>query len=364
MSIEFLGMIGHRLASEIIPSQGPVFDKDYISKFAQAHETSGFDRVLVGYWSDQPDGFLVTALAGSQTTRLKFLLAHRPGFVSPTLAARQLATLDQLLGGRLAVHIISGGSDPEQRRDGDFLGKTERYARTEEFLEVVEKSFTHEEPYQHQGHYYQAEAVYSAIKPRQPRLPVFFGGASADAIRIAGQYADTYALWGEPLAGAAETVKAVRASAAAHQRNIDFSISFRPIIGATEREAREKAAHIYQVSERQLADSGHHFGLPKPQSTGSERLREAAAQGEWLDTCLWTGIARLVSGGYNSTALVGTVEQVSEAILSYYRLGIHKVLIRGFDPLNDAIEYGKHLIPLTREKVAAEVQSIDSLRRA
>ncbi|WP_029686719.1 LLM class flavin-dependent oxidoreductase [Tatumella saanichensis] len=361
MSIEFLGMIGHRLASEIIPSQGPVFDKKYISEFAQAHEKAGFDRVLVGYWSDQPDGFLVTALAGSQTSRLKFLLAHRPGFVSPTLAARQLATLDQLLDGRLAVHIISGGSDPEQRRDGDFLSKVERYSRTEEFLEVIAKSLTYKQPYQHQGHYYQAESAFSALKPRQSHLPVFFGGASQDAIRIAGQYADTYALWGEPLAGAAETVKAVQASAARHQRNIDFSISFRPIIGKTEQEAREKAAHIYRVAEQQLAESGHHFGLPKPQSTGSARLRDAAEQGEWLDTCLWTGIARLVSGGYNSTALVGTADQVSEAILAYYRLGIHKILIRGFDPLNDAIEYGKHLIPLTRQKVAAETQS---LRRA
>lgn len=77
---------------------------------------------------------------------------------------------------------------------------------------------------------------------------------------------------------------------------------------------------------------------------------DAAKQGEWLDKCLWTGIAGLVSGGYNSTALVGTADQVSDALLEYYRLGIDNMLIRGFDPLNDATEYGKQLIPLTREK--------------
>jgi len=68
---------------------------------------------------------------------------------------------------------------------------------------------------------------------------------------------------------------------------------------------------------------------------------------------LWTGVAKLVSGGYNSTALVGTADQVSDALLDYYNLGIDSVLIRGFDPLNDAIEYGRELLPLTREKVAA-----------
>ena len=111
MSIQFLGMIGHRLSSETIAPVGPIFDRDYIVRFAQTHEAAGFDRLLVGHWSDQPDGFLVTALAGLSTQKIQYLLAHRPGFVSPTLAARKFATLEHLLGGRLAVHIISGGND-------------------------------------------------------------------------------------------------------------------------------------------------------------------------------------------------------------------------------------------------------------
>lgn len=85
MSIQFLGMIGHRLSSETIAPVGPIFDRDYIVRFAQTHEAAGFDRLLVGHWSDQPDGFLVTALAGLSTQKIQYLLAHRPGFVSPTL---------------------------------------------------------------------------------------------------------------------------------------------------------------------------------------------------------------------------------------------------------------------------------------
>mgnify|MGYP000467761533 CR=1 FL=1 len=155
MSIQFLGMIGHRLSSETIAPVGPIFDRDYIVRFAQTHEAAGFDRLLVGHWSDQPDGFLVTALAGLSTQKIQYLLAHRPGFVSPTLAARKFATLEHLLGGRLAVHIISGGNDAEQRRDGDYLDHDQRYARTDAFLDVVRQVWTSEQPVDIHNEFYQ-----------------------------------------------------------------------------------------------------------------------------------------------------------------------------------------------------------------
>src|ERR671917_974735 len=114
MPVEMIGWIAPRVSSELIPPSGPVFNPDVIAKTAQIHEQAGFDRVLIGYFSYAPDGFLVGAHAATVTDRLQFLLAHRPGFVAPTLAARKLATLDQLSGGRLAVHMIAGGNDIEQ----------------------------------------------------------------------------------------------------------------------------------------------------------------------------------------------------------------------------------------------------------
>ncbi|SXD22834.1 putative lavin-dependent oxidoreductase [Klebsiella quasipneumoniae] len=221
MSIQFLGMIGHRLSSETIAPVGPIFDRDYIVRFAQTHEAAGFDRLLVGHWSDQPDGFLVTALAGLSTQKIQYLLAHRPGFVSPTLAARKFATLEHLLGGRLAVHIISGGNDAEQRRDGDYLDHDQRYARTDAFLDVVRQVWTSEQPVDIHNDFYQAEQAWSAIRPLQkPHLPIYFGGSSAAAIAVAGKHADVFALWGESLAQTGETIQRVRAEAAKHQRDI------------------------------------------------------------------------------------------------------------------------------------------------
>lgn len=353
MSVQFIGMIGHRLSSETLDASGPIFDKAYISRFAQVHEDAGFDRLLVGYWSDQPDGFLVTALAGLSTSRINFLLAHRPGFVAPTLAARKLATLEHLLDGRLALHVISGGSDAEQRKDGDYLDHDQRYARTDEFLEVVRKVWTEEQPFDHQGTYYQAQGAFSAIKPLQkPHLPVYFGGSSQAALEVAGKHADVFALWGESLQQTRETIAAVRAEAARHGREIQFSVSFRPIIADTEDAAWAKADAILGTARQRLERAGPVLAQ-KPQSVGAQRLLDTVAQGERVDERLWTGIAALVGGGHNSTALVGTPEQVADALLAYYDLGVTTFLIRGFDPVNDAEDYGRELLPLTRAKVAA-----------
>ncbi len=357
MSIQFIGMIGHRLSSETIAPSGPVFDKAYISDSARAHEEAGFDRILVGYWSDQPDGFLVTALAGLSTSKIGFLLAHRPGFVAPTLAARKLATLDHLLDGRLALHVISGGSDVEQRKDGDWLDHDQRYARTEEFLQVIKRVWGSAAPFDHQGELYRAEQAFSAIKPLQANLPIYFGGSSPAAHRVAGEHADVYALWGESLEQTRETIAKVRAEAARYGRQVKFSVSFRPIVAATEEAAWAKAEDILQRARQRLEKAG--AVLPhKPESVGAQRLRETVARGDVVDKRLWTGIARVVGGAHNSTALVGTPEQVADALLDYYDLGVSTFLIRGFDPLEDAIDYGRELLPLTRAKVAARERQV------
>lgn len=141
----------------------------------------------------------------------------------------------------------------------------------------------------------------------------------------------------------------MRAEAAKHQRDIGFSVSFRPIIADSEAEAWEKAEHILHVATEQAAQRGGGFKA-KPDSIGAQRLRATAAQGRVVDKRLWTGIAQLVGGGHNSTALVGTPEQVADALLDYYDLGVRNFLIRGFDPLNDAADYGRALLPIAREK--------------
>jgi len=353
MPVQFIGMIQPHEVSETIARKGPAVDPAYVRVFAQAHEHAGFDRILVPASSASPDTLLTVTYAASVTQKIGFLLAHRPGFVAPTLAARQLATLDHYSGGRLAVHYISGGSDVDQQRDGDFLSHDERYARTDEYLTLLRRVWTEDQPFDHEGTYYKVKGATSEVKPlQQPYVPIFFGGASGSALQVAGKHADVYALWGESLAQAGDLVRRVRAEAAEHGRTVEFSISFRPIIAKTEEEAWAKADRILEDTPARQVPQGYSRGTGPQQSEGAQRLLADAAKGDRVDERLWTAIARETGGRSNSTSLVGTPEQVADALLKYYDLGITTFLIRGFDPLVDAIDYGRELLPLVRAKVA------------
>jgi alkanesulfonate monooxygenase len=362
MPVEFIGMISTKDQSETRLYGGPVIDRDYVRRFARAHEDAGFDRVLIGYASSQPDGTQVAAYAAAHTERLSFLVAHRPGFVAPTLAARTFATLDQFTGGRIAVHIITGGSDGEQRRDGDYLSKDERYGRTDEYLDILKQAWTSDAPFSYQGTHYQLEDFYSEVRsPQQPRITLYFGGSSEAAYRVGGKHADVYALWGEPLAETKEQIGSVHAAARAAGRTTPprISVSFRPILGPTEELAWERAHRILRTTKENIEDFKARrrrqtwgLGGAEPENRGSQRLLAAAAKGELHDRALWTPLSAATGAAGNSTALVGTPETVAQALLDYVDIGVTTLLIRGYDPYDDAIDYGRYLLPLVREEVA------------
>ena len=326
-------------------------DPEYIAEFSQAHEDSGFDKVLLGYSSATPDGFAIAGYAASHTSALGYLIAHRAGFMAPTLAARHAATLDQLTGGRIALHVISGGSDEEQRRDGDWLDHDSRYRRTGEWMEVVRKTWTEVAPFDYDGEFFRLQQAHSQVRTRQkPHVPLYFGGASEAAKEIGARQADVYALWGEPLAAIKEQIADISARAARYGRSVRFSVSVRPILGATTAEAWERAR---RVLDRVKGSVGETVGPNRParlQSVGSRRLLDFAAQGEVHDERLWMPIAAATGAAGSTTALVGTAWEVAESLLAYYDAGCSTVLIRGFDPLQDTIDYGKELIPILREE--------------
>lgn len=358
MPIEFVGMIGTNNSSETNPPTGPLIDPAHTRRFAQAHEDAGFDRILIGYGSGWPDGTQVAAHVAARTERIGLLVAHRPGFIAPTLAARTFATLDQFSAGRVAVHIITGGNDAEQRRDGDYLDKDERYDRTDEYLDILKRAWTATEPFDHEGRHYRFADYISYVRPvQQPRIPLFFGGSSAAAYRVGGKHADTFALWGEPLAETAEQIAAVRAAAAQAGRATPpgISVSFRPILAPTEELAWERAGRILDTIQRggaaALLRKARWGGDGQPENVGSQRLLAAATKADRHDRALWTAPAKATGAPGNSTALVGTPETVAQALLDYIDIGVTTILIRGFDPIDDAIDYGRYLIPLVRAEV-------------
>lgn len=354
MSSEFIGHASNREGSDIVPPKGPVVDKDYILNHATAAEEAGIDRLLIGAFSTWPDNNQIAAYLFAKTNRIGALLAHRTGFMSPSLAARQLATLDQFSDGRLWVHIITGGSDADQQRDGDFLDHDRRYDRTDEYLTVLKKVWECEEPFDHEGEFYRVKGAVSQVRPfRQSRIPISFGGSSEAAFKVAGKHADIYALWGEPLDGVRETIGKVRTAAEPFGRadDIRFTIAFRIVVAETEDKAWEKASSILQKVKAIARPSGN--GEKLPSNIGSVRLREAAARGKALDKRLWTEVAAVSGAGGNSTALVGTPDQVAEAILDYYDAGVSNFLMRGFYPTQDTVTYGRDVAPLVKAGIAA-----------
>jgi alkanesulfonate monooxygenase len=387
MPVEIIGMVGTRDASEIKGPlvdgpvvdwmDGPVIDPDYLVAISQAHDEGDFDRVLVGYGAVAPEAWAVASTVLNRTKKLKVLVAQRPGFIQPVVLARMAATLDHLTGGgRIAIHFITGGDEADQRREGDFVPHDTRYRRTREMMAIARRLWREETPFDFEGEFYRYESAFSSVKPVSPGgIPFYFAGASAPAIDVGAAEADVYAFWGEPRDQVAARMETISNAAAKVGRTLRYSLSLRPIIADTEEEAwgkaewiaAETAARIEMAKERMKGHQDTYQGLGGKRnatfsvdrktngttSVGRKRLIQMSADQDIYDERLWMKVANLTGAAGNSTALVGTHEQVAEAMLRYYDIGITTLLLKGFDPLADAIEFGERLVPLLREGAAS-----------
>lgn len=351
MPIEINGLINHNISSEIAPLPFETFDPEGIARMARLHDAWGYDKVLVANAAIMPDNFTIAAHIAAHTTRLGVMLAHRPGFIPPTMAARMLATLDRLMPGRLGVHIITAASDEETQADGDYLTKVERYDRAKEYIEILRAMWTSEKPITHDGKWFRFTGGFAAIKPANRDVPVYFGGMSPAALEVAGQYCDTFATLSDTVAGMTEVVAKVREAAAPYGRNPAFLCSMRVILGETEEAAWARADSIRDAVAANMGKLDQNTAAAK--ADGFKRTAELAARGDRLEKCFWNGINQLRGGQSNSGALVGTPAQVAEALMDYYDAGVNKFILRGFDPVEDVIGIGRDLIPLVRAAVAA-----------
>jgi alkanesulfonate monooxygenase len=392
MPIEIIGMVGTRDASEIKGplvdgpvvdwTEGSVIEPGYLEEISRAHEQSGFDRVLVGYGAVAPEGWAVATAVLNSTKRLKVMIAHRPGFVQPVVLARMAATLDHLTGGgRIGIHFITGGDEADQHREGDFVPHDARYRRTGETMEVVRRIWSEDSPFDYDGEFFRYEGAFSSVKPVTPGgIPLFFAGASPPAIAIGAKYADVYAFWGEPRASVIERKASIDDAATGNGRSLRYSISLRTIIADTEAEAWDKAEWIAETTaeridlakRRMAGQEDLYVGLGGNKnatysvkrevsgttSVGRKRLIEMSSNQDVYDERLWMKVANLTGAAGNSTALVGTPEQVAEAMLRYYDVGMNALLLKGFDPLADTVEFGEKLLPMVREGIAVRDAAI------
>ncbi|MCR8943711.1 LLM class flavin-dependent oxidoreductase [Streptomyces sp. OUCMDZ-4982] len=319
----------------------------YLAQIARAAEDVGFTGVLTptGAWCE--DAWLTTAMVSQHTERLKFLVAFRPGFVSPTLAAQMAATYQRQTGGRLLLNVVTGGESQEQRAYGDFLDKDARYARTGEFLEIVRQLWD--------GGTVDLDGDHLRVEQaRLTRLPdpvpeVYFGGSSPAAGQVAARHADVYLTWGEPPAQVEEKIAWIRKLAAEHGRTLRFGIRLHVITRDTSEAAWAEADRLLAGFDPETVRSVQE-GLRRSESEGQRRMLElhgGGRDGLEIHPNLWAGIG-LVRGGAG-TALVGSHAEVADRIREYHALGIDEFVLSGYPHLEEAYWFGEGVLPRLAE---------------
>ncbi|WP_328476159.1 LLM class flavin-dependent oxidoreductase [Actinoplanes sp. NBC_00393] len=341
---------GHGLAAG---SSGRPADVAYLSQVARAAEDNGFAAALTptGAWCE--DAWLSTALLSQNSTRLKFLVAFRPGLVSPFLAAQMAGTFQNMTGGRLLLNVVTGGESHEQRMYGDYLDKDARYQRCDEFLEIVRRLWAGETVDFHGEHLSVDAATLGQIPDPVP--DIYFGGSSPAAGIVAAKHADVYLTWGEPPAAVAEKIAWIRKLAEKQGRGPDnrpirFGIRMHTITRDTAEEAWAEANRLLAgISPETITKVQQ--GLRLSESEGQKRMLELhGGRTDDLEIYpnVWAGVG-LVRGGAG-TALVGSHEQVADRIAEYAALGIEEFVLSAYPHLEGAYWFGEGVLPVLAER--------------
>ncbi|MCU1595407.1 MAG: Alkanesulfonate monooxygenase [Frankiales bacterium] len=317
---------------------------EYLGQVARAAEAAGFESVLTPVGAGCEDPLVLCAAVAQHTTTLKFLVAFRPGFVLPSLLAQQAATFQRLTGDRLLLNVVTGGDPVEQRAYGDFLGHDERYERTGEFLEVLDRMWSGD-PFDHRGKHFQLEGAGLKLPPTTaPRI--YFGGASPAAEKVAVARADTYLTWGEPPAMVRERVERVQKAAADAGKELRLGIRLHVIARRTPEEAWVEADRILAgMSPEAIRASQDRYA--RMDSVGQARmasLHGGSADGLEIAPNLWAGVGLVREGA--ATALVGSYEQVAERLVEYRDLGFDEAILSGWPHLEEAYNVGENVAPL------------------
>jgi alkanesulfonate monooxygenase len=318
---------------------------NYLSQIARAADELGYYGMLLPTGKSCEDSWVVASAMIPLTSRVRFLVAVRPGLSEPSMTARMAATFDRLSGGRLLVNVVTGGDPVELAGDGVFLDHAARYEATDEYLHVWRRLLAGE-TVDFAGRHVRSEGGKLLFPPVQaPYPPLYFGGSSESGQLVAAEHVDVYLTWGEPPDAVGEKIKAMRALAAARGRTMSFGIRLHVIVRETSEAAwREADALIQHVSDADIAKAQGAFS--RFDSVGQQRM--AALHGGSRDRLvispnLWAGVG-LVRGGAG-TALVGNPDEVAARMREYMALGIDRFILSGYPHLEECYRFAELVFP-------------------
>jgi alkanesulfonate monooxygenase len=333
------------------PTGGRPLDFDYLRQVAAAVDSLGYYGALLPTGRSCEDAWVTASSLIGETRRMRFLVAIRPGLISPTLAARMAATFDRLSNGRILINVVTGGDPVELAGDGVFEAHSDRYEITDEFLHIWRSILVDRGEVNFEGKHLRVRGAKSIFKAVQiPYPPLYFGGSSAAGIEVAARHVDYYLTWGEPPAQVAEKIAAARDAASRHGRELRFGIRLHVIVRETEEEAWADADRlISHLTDETVATA--QATLTRQDSTGQRRMLELQQRSNGRRTRealeispnLWAGVG-LVRGGAG-TALVGSAERVASRMLEYHVLGIETFILSGYPHLEEAYRVAELLFP-------------------
>ncbi len=342
-------------------------DHAYLKQIAQAVDQWGFEGVLLPTGNSCEDAWVVASSLMPLTERLKFLVAVRPGVMSPSLSARMAATFDRFSNGRLLINVVTGGDPEEAKGDGVFLSHDQRYEVTAEFLQIWRAAMSGE-TVNFEGKHLHVEGTKVIYPPlQQPYPPLYFGGSSKAAIELAAKQVDVYLTWGEPPALVAEKIAEVRRKAEEAGRTLRFGIRLHVIVRETAERAWQAANELIQFIDDETIERSRK-ALSRFDSEGQRRmsaLQPGSREKLEISPNLWAGVG-LARGGAG-TALVGDPESVAKRMLEYTDVGIETFILSGYPHLEESYRVAEllfPLLPMSRFDASQEEQSLELKRRS
>ncbi|MFP5114957.1 FMNH2-dependent alkanesulfonate monooxygenase [Bacillaceae bacterium C204] len=324
---------------------GRVADFSYFRQVAQAADRLGYTGVLIPTGRSCEDPWTLASSLAAVTERLKFLIAVRPGIMSPSVAARMASTVDRISNGRLLINVVTGGDPVELAGDGLFLAHDERYEVTDEFL-TVWRSLLEGKEVQYDGKHLKIEGGKLLFPPvQQPHPPIYFGGSSPAGKAVAAKHTDVYLTWGEPPAQVEQKIREVRRLAEQEGRTVRFGIRLHVIVRETEEEAWDDADRLIKYIDNDTIEAAQQT-LARQDSVGQQRmlnLHKGGRESLEISPNLWAGVG-LVRGGAG-TALVGNPTQVAERMKEYMSLGIDTFVLSGYPHLEEAYQFAELVFP-------------------